>query len=177
MSALDYILLDDLSGVEIEQREIPEGGPSIVRRTEHVRTAGNLESVRLQPIMDGSSTKKLHAPVRMSTRGTASSIVVPQSSDPISIDSGDEDDASVVASVTRVKFMKKEVVPKASGVTTGTKLVHKEARSLRKFKDLVHLLLPTCFLHLIIPSLVLVVTAHYKRNPVKFTTQGTQSCN
>ncbi|MFS7947015.1 hypothetical protein Hanom_Chr06g00543051 [Helianthus anomalus] len=28
MSALDYILLDDPSGVEIKQREIPEGGPS-----------------------------------------------------------------------------------------------------------------------------------------------------
>ncbi|KAM0058662.1 hypothetical protein Hdeb2414_s0005g00172641 [Helianthus debilis subsp. tardiflorus] len=109
------ICQDDPSGVEIEQREIPEGGPSIVRHTEHVRTAGNLESVPHQPIMDGSSAKKLPAPVRKSTRGTASSSVVPQSSDPISIDSSDEDDAGVVVSVTGVKFLKKEVVPKASG--------------------------------------------------------------
>ncbi|MFS8012784.1 hypothetical protein Hanom_Chr14g01325001 [Helianthus anomalus] len=42
MSVLDYILLDDPSTVGIEQREIPEGGPSIVQRTEHVRTIGDL---------------------------------------------------------------------------------------------------------------------------------------
>ncbi|MFS7908981.1 hypothetical protein Hanom_Chr01g00089461 [Helianthus anomalus] len=63
MSALRYILLGDPSGVEIEQREIHDGGPSIVRRTEHVRTAGDLESVPLQPIMDGSFAKKLPVPV------------------------------------------------------------------------------------------------------------------
>ncbi|MFS7948806.1 hypothetical protein Hanom_Chr06g00564171 [Helianthus anomalus] len=115
MSALDYILLDDPSHVEIEQREIPVGGPSIVRRTEHVRTTGDLESVPLQLIMDGSSAKKLHAPVRMSTRGTVSTSAISQSSYPISIDSVDEDDVSVVASVNRIKLVKKEVVPEASG--------------------------------------------------------------
>ncbi|KAF5791718.1 hypothetical protein HanRHA438_Chr09g0409671 [Helianthus annuus] len=77
MSALDYILLDDPSAVEIEQREIPEGGPSIVQRTEHVQTAGDLESVPLQPIMDDSSIKKLPAPVRRSTRRTVSEVLFP----------------------------------------------------------------------------------------------------
>ncbi|MFS8026122.1 hypothetical protein Hanom_Chr16g01483231 [Helianthus anomalus] len=57
MSAFDYILLGDPFGVEIEQKEIHEGGPSMVRRTKHVRIVGYLESVPLQPIMDGSSTK------------------------------------------------------------------------------------------------------------------------
>ncbi|KAF5805567.1 hypothetical protein HanXRQr2_Chr05g0210861 [Helianthus annuus] len=109
MSALDFILLNDPSGVEIEQKEIPEGGPSIVRRTEHVRIVVNLESVPIQPIMDGSSTKKLHVPIRRSTRGASSPNVVPQSTDPISVDSGHEDDTSVIASVTRVKLIKKEV--------------------------------------------------------------------
>ncbi|MFS8033682.1 hypothetical protein Hanom_Chr17g01572421 [Helianthus anomalus] len=94
MSALDYILLDDPSGVEIEQREIPEGGPSIVRRTEHVRTTP------LQPIMDGSSAKKLLALFE----GLPGELFLP-------------DDANVVASVTRIKLMKKEVVPEASGRT------------------------------------------------------------
>ncbi|KAJ0457109.1 hypothetical protein HanIR_Chr15g0770091 [Helianthus annuus] len=115
MGALDYILLDDPSCVEIEQREIPEGGPSIFCRTEHVRTAGDVESIPLQPIMDGSSAKKLHAPVRRSTKGTISTSAISQSSDPISTNSGDGDDASVVASVTRIKLVKKEVVSEAYG--------------------------------------------------------------
>ena len=83
----------------------------IFRRTEHVRTAGDVESVPLQPIMDGSSAKKLHAPVR----GTVSTSAISQSSDPISTNSGDGDDASVVSSVTRIKLVKKEVVLEASG--------------------------------------------------------------
>ncbi|MFS7977705.1 hypothetical protein Hanom_Chr10g00907181 [Helianthus anomalus] len=52
--------------------EIPEGNPSVVRRTEHVRTAGDFESVRVQPIMDGSSAKKPPLPVRRSTKGASS---------------------------------------------------------------------------------------------------------
>ncbi|MFS7945199.1 hypothetical protein Hanom_Chr06g00521341 [Helianthus anomalus] len=107
MSALEFILLGDPSGVEIEQREIAEGSPSI-------------------PIMDGSSSKKLSIMVRRSTRGTASPRVGPQSSDPISVDRGDEDDASVIAYVTRVKFVKKEVVLEASsgvGDAYGRKIV------------------------------------------------------
>ncbi|MFS8001761.1 hypothetical protein Hanom_Chr13g01194211 [Helianthus anomalus] len=92
MSALDYILLNDPSNVEIDQKEIPEGGPSIVYHTEHVRTTGNLESVPIQPIMDSSSAKKKHAPSC----------------------SGDEDDANLIASITGVKLVKHEV-PEASG--------------------------------------------------------------
>ncbi|MFS8026882.1 hypothetical protein Hanom_Chr16g01491881 [Helianthus anomalus] len=83
----------------IEQKEIPEDGPSIVRRTEHVRTAGDLESVPIQPIVDSSSAKKQLVPIRRSTRRASSPNVAPQSSDPISVDSGDEDAASVIASV------------------------------------------------------------------------------
>ncbi|KAJ0490051.1 hypothetical protein HanHA300_Chr12g0451001 [Helianthus annuus] len=114
MSTLDYILLSDSSGVEIEQRKIPEGSPSIVRHTEHLRNAEDLESVPLQPIIDGSSAKKLSAPVQRSTGGIASPSVAPQSSNTISMDSGDEDDLSVIASVIGVKFVKKEF-PEASG--------------------------------------------------------------
>ncbi|MFS7993323.1 hypothetical protein Hanom_Chr12g01092681 [Helianthus anomalus] len=36
ISALDYILLNDPFGVQIEQKEIPEGGPSIICCTENV---------------------------------------------------------------------------------------------------------------------------------------------
>ncbi|MFS7970607.1 hypothetical protein Hanom_Chr09g00822901 [Helianthus anomalus] len=72
MSALDYILLNDLSRVEIEQKEIHEGGPSIVHRTEHVSTDGDLESVPIHPIVDSSPAKKQPALTRRSTRGTSS---------------------------------------------------------------------------------------------------------
>ncbi|MFS8021189.1 hypothetical protein Hanom_Chr16g01424511 [Helianthus anomalus] len=115
MSALDYILLNDPSDVEIEQKEIPRGGPSIVLRTEHVRTAKDLESVSIQPIVDSSSAKKQHAPTRRSTRETSSPNVAPQSSYPISVDSGDEDDANVITSDTGVKLVKKEVLEASGG--------------------------------------------------------------
>ncbi|MFS7993320.1 hypothetical protein Hanom_Chr12g01092651 [Helianthus anomalus] len=151
ISALDYILLNDPFGVEIEQKEIPEGGPSIFCRTENVivrfgsqyalsaypswfktrpdgegihplirkllfpfttdvgyhRTARDLESVPIQPIVDSSSAKKQPAPTRRSTKATSSP-------NPISVDSGDENDANVIAFVTSVKLVKKEV-PETSG--------------------------------------------------------------
>ncbi|KAJ0540808.1 hypothetical protein HanRHA438_Chr09g0377431 [Helianthus annuus] len=115
MSALDYILLNDPSDVEINQKEIPEGAHSVVRRTEHVRTAGDFEGVPIQLIVDSSSAKKQPALPRRSTRSTASPNVASHSSDPISVDSGDEDDANVIAFVIGVTPVKKEVPEAPSG--------------------------------------------------------------
>ncbi|MFS8026874.1 hypothetical protein Hanom_Chr16g01491801 [Helianthus anomalus] len=77
MSALDYMLLNDPPGVEIEQKDIPEGGPSIVLYTKHVRTAVDLESVPIQPIVDNSFTKKQLVPIHRSTSGASSPNVAP----------------------------------------------------------------------------------------------------
>ncbi|MFS7889927.1 hypothetical protein Hanom_Chr00s000005g01612711 [Helianthus anomalus] len=109
ISALEYILLDDPCSVEIVQKEVPEGAPSVVRRNEHVQTGGDFKSVPIQPLVDGSSTKKQPAPPRRSTRSTSSTAVVSRYSDPISVDSDDEDDANVITSVIGVKPVKKEV--------------------------------------------------------------------
>ncbi|KAJ0781130.1 hypothetical protein HanPI659440_Chr06g0245781 [Helianthus annuus] len=107
LSALDYILLDDPSSVEIGQKEVHEGAPSVVRRNEHVQTGGYFKSVPVQSLVDGSSAKKQPAHPRRSTRSTSSPAVVSQSSDPISVDSGAEDDANVITSVIDVKPSKK----------------------------------------------------------------------
>ncbi|MFS7984720.1 hypothetical protein Hanom_Chr11g00989861 [Helianthus anomalus] len=114
MSALGYILLNDTSNVEINQKEVSEVNPSVVRRNEHVTTGGDFESVPIQPLVDCSSAKKQVAPSRQTTRSTGSAAVASQFSDPISVDSGNEDDANIIASAIGVKPVKKETLEVSS---------------------------------------------------------------
>ncbi|MFS7920051.1 hypothetical protein Hanom_Chr03g00219731 [Helianthus anomalus] len=100
-------------------KEVLEDCPSIIRHTEHVQPAGDVESVSYQPIIDGSSVKKLPLPVIGSTRGASSVSAATQSSDYISINSGDEDNAYVISSVTGIKLVKKEIVQEASSGSGG----------------------------------------------------------
>ncbi|MFS7913834.1 hypothetical protein Hanom_Chr02g00146381 [Helianthus anomalus] len=49
--ALDYILLNDPSKVEINQKVVPEGNPSVVRRNEHATTAVDFEMFIFSPLL------------------------------------------------------------------------------------------------------------------------------
>ncbi|MFS7961843.1 hypothetical protein Hanom_Chr08g00719801 [Helianthus anomalus] len=49
-TALDYNLLNDPSNVEINQKEVHEDNPYVVRRNDHVTTGGDFESVPIQSL-------------------------------------------------------------------------------------------------------------------------------
>ncbi|MFS7939096.1 hypothetical protein Hanom_Chr05g00447711 [Helianthus anomalus] len=108
MSALDFNMLEDSSAVELESKEVLVGRPPITRCTKYVRPVGDLANVLVQLVRDAYVGKKASCPVRRSTMGASSIGATSKSSDPISIDSGDEDDVDVIASLTGIKLVKTE---------------------------------------------------------------------
>ncbi|MFS8021599.1 hypothetical protein Hanom_Chr16g01429301 [Helianthus anomalus] len=70
MRDLDFIMLDDFSDTEIVLKEVSEGWPSVIYRTEHVRVAGDFAIVSVQPVVESSGVKKVSHPFRRSTRAT-----------------------------------------------------------------------------------------------------------
>ncbi|MFS7919054.1 hypothetical protein Hanom_Chr03g00208401 [Helianthus anomalus] len=110
MSAFVFIMLEDPSIVDVETKEDPASHSSIIRHTKHVRTEGDLSNVQVQPVIDASMGKKAPHSVRRSTRGTSFVGATSQSSDPIFVNSGDEDDVNVIASMTGINLVKTEVV-------------------------------------------------------------------
>ncbi|MFS7939104.1 hypothetical protein Hanom_Chr05g00447801 [Helianthus anomalus] len=108
MSAVDFNMLEDSSAVELESKEVLVGRPPITCCTEYVRPVGDLANVLVQLVRDAYVGKKASCPVRRSTRGASSVGATSQSSDPVSIDSGDEDDVDVIASLTGIKLVKTE---------------------------------------------------------------------